>query len=62
MLFRSVNTAARLMQMAQPGELLLSRPVYDVVRGTLERQRVRFKGDVALRGRSGTIEVYSVTL
>ena len=58
----AVNTAARLMQMAQPGELLLSRPVYDVVRGTLEGQRVRFKGDVALRGRSGTIEVYSVTL
>ena len=58
----AVNTAARLMQMAQPGELLLSRPVYDVVRGTLEGRRVRFKGDVALRGRSGTIEVYSVTL
>jgi adenylate cyclase len=58
----AVNTAARLMQMAQPGELLLSRPVYDVVRGTLEGGRVRFKGDVALRGRSGTIEVYSVTL
>ena len=58
----AVNTAARLMQMAQPGELLLSRPVYDVVRGTLEGGRVRFKGDVALRGRSGTTEVYSVTL
>jgi class 3 adenylate cyclase len=48
--------------MAQPGELLLARPVYDAVRGTLEGRRVRFKGDVALRGRSGTIEVYSVTL
>jgi class 3 adenylate cyclase len=58
----AVNTAARLMQMAQPGELLLARPVYDAVRGTLEGRRVRFKGDVALRGRSGTIEVYSVTL
>jgi len=58
----AVNTAARLMQMAQPGELLLSRPVYDSVRGMLDGQRVRFKGEVALRGRSGTIEVYSVTL
>ena len=58
----AVNTAARLMQMAQPGELLLARPVYETVRGMLDGQRVRFKGEVALRGRSGTIEVYSVTL
>lgn len=58
----AVNTAARLMQMAQPSELLLSRPVYESVRGTLDSHRVRFKGQVALRGRSGTIEVYSVTL
>jgi len=58
----AVNTAARLMQMAQPGELLLSRPVYDSARAMLDGQRVRFKGEVALRGRSGTIEVYSVTL
>jgi class 3 adenylate cyclase len=58
----AVNTAARLMQMAQPSELLLARPVYESVRGTLDSQRVRFKGQVALRGRSGTIEVYSVTL
>jgi class 3 adenylate cyclase len=58
----AVNTAARLMQMAQPSELLLARPVYESVRGALDSQRVRFKGQVALRGRSGTIEVYSVTL
>ena len=58
----AVNTAARLMQMAQPGELLLARPVYESVRGMLDGQRVRFKGEVALRGRSGTTEVYSVTL
>jgi len=58
----AVNTAARLMQMAQPGELLLSRPVYDLVRGMLDGQRVRSKGEVALRGRSGTVEVYSVAL
>jgi class 3 adenylate cyclase len=58
----AVNTAARLMQMAQAGELLLSRPVYEAVRGLLPAQRVRSKGEVALRGRSATIEVYSVTL
>jgi class 3 adenylate cyclase len=58
----AVNTAARLMQMAQPSELLLARPVYESVRGTLDSQRVRFKGQVAPRGRSGTVEVYSVTL
>ena len=58
----AVNTAARLMQMAQPGELLLARPVYESVRAMLDGQRVRFKGEVALRGRSGTTEVYSVTL
>jgi class 3 adenylate cyclase len=55
----AVNTAARLMQMAQPGEALLSRPVYEAVRGTVS---ARSKGEVALRGRSGTIEVYSVSL
>ena len=58
----AVNTAARLMQMAQPGELLLARPVYEKVRGMLDGRGVRSKGEVALRGRSGTIEVYSVTL
>ncbi|MGQ0546845.1 MAG: adenylate/guanylate cyclase domain-containing protein [Betaproteobacteria bacterium] len=58
----AVNTAARLMQMARGGEMLLARPVYDAVRGLLEPQRVRFKGEVALRGRAGTVEVYSVTL
>lgn len=55
----AVNTAARLMQMAQPGELLLARPVYEAVRGMVS---ARSKGEVALRGRSGTIEVYSVSL
>jgi len=58
----AVNTAARLMQMAQAGELLLSRPVYEMVRPLLAPLSVRSRGEVALRGRSGTVEVYSVRL
>jgi len=58
----AVNTAARLVQMAQPGEMLVSRPVYDALRGMLAPERVCSKGEVALRGKSEAIEVYSVRL
>ena len=58
----AVNTAARLVQMAPPGEMLVSRPVYDAVRGMLAPERVRSRGEVALRGKSEAIEVYSVRL
>jgi class 3 adenylate cyclase len=58
----AVNTAARLMQMAAPGELLLSRAVYDAARGIFPADRVSPRGEIALRGKTEAIEVYSVLL
>ena len=58
----AVNTAARLMQIAQPGELLISRPVYEAARAILPPGQVSSRGELALRGKAGAIEVYSVRL
>jgi class 3 adenylate cyclase len=58
----TVNTAARLMQLAQGDEVLVSGTLYRSIRSFLPRERVRSRGDVALRGKSEPIEVYSVSL
>jgi class 3 adenylate cyclase len=58
----AVNTAARLMQQAKAGELLMSGAVYDAVAGLVPRGRVESRGAVALRGKSAPTRVYSVQL
>ena len=55
-----VNTAARLMQMAAAGEVLVCGPVFERIRHLLSGHRVDGRGDVALRGRSEPIPVFAV--
>jgi len=55
-----VNTAARLMQLAAAGEVLLCGPVYERIRPLLSGRAVQARGDVTLRGRSEPIPVYAV--
>ncbi|MDH3318412.1 MAG: response regulator [Betaproteobacteria bacterium] len=55
-----VNTAARLMQMAAAGEVLVCGPVYERIRRLLSGYSVTERGDVALRGRSEPIAVFAV--
>jgi class 3 adenylate cyclase len=55
-----VNTAARLMQMAAAGEVLLCGPVYERIRHLVPADRAEGRGDVALRGRTEPIAVYAV--
>jgi len=58
----TVNTAARLMQMARTDEVLLEATLYDAIRPLLPAERVQARGEVALRGKSETVRVYSVRL
>ncbi len=58
----AVNTAARLMQMAKAGELLVSGAVYDAVRQALPEHGVAARGNVALRGKAEATPVYSIQL
>jgi class 3 adenylate cyclase len=55
-----VNTAARLMQMAAAGEILLCGPVYERVRHLLQAGLVEERGNVTLRGKSEAIPVFAV--
>jgi class 3 adenylate cyclase len=50
------------MQMAQADEVLVSASLYESVQPLLPAQRVQSRGDVALRGKSGTLKVYSIRL
>jgi class 3 adenylate cyclase len=56
----AINTAARLTQMANAGEVLVSGPVHDAIRGALPAGRVEPRGDVALRGKSEPVAVYAL--
>jgi adenylate cyclase len=58
----AVNTAARLTQMANAGELLVSGAVYEAIRGAVPAGRLEPRGNVALRGKSEAIAVYSTQL
>jgi class 3 adenylate cyclase len=58
----TVNTAARLMQMARIDEVLLEATLYDAIRPLLPAERVQARGDVALRGKAEAVGVYSVRL
>ncbi|HEX9184341.1 MAG TPA: response regulator [Burkholderiales bacterium] len=56
-----VNTAARLMQVAAAGEVLLCGPLYQRVRHLIPADQVKERGDVTLRGKSEPIPVFAVT-
>ena len=58
----AVNTAARLMQMARAGELLVSGTVYEEIKELLPSGSVTSRGNVALRGKSEMTPVYAVEL
>jgi class 3 adenylate cyclase len=58
----AVNTAARLMQMARAGELLVSGPVYEEIRTLVPSASVAARGNIALRGKSEATAVYSIEL
>jgi len=58
----AVNTAARLMQMARAGELLVSGPVYDSIHEMVPQRCVAARGNVALRGKTEATPVYSIEL
>ena len=58
----AVNTAARLVQMAKAGELLISGAVYQSIREAIAPQAPVSRGDVALRGKREPTPVYSMQL
>ena len=58
----TVNTAARLMQMAHGDEVLVSGPMYQEIRDLVPAESVEARGEVALRGKSEAIDVYSIRL
>lgn len=55
-----VKTAARLIQLAKPGEVLVCGRVYEEVSSVVHDEQVESRGNVTLRGRSEPIPVYSV--
>lgn len=58
----AVNTASRLVQTAKPGEILVSGAVYETIRALVPAGAAKSRGEVALRGKSGTTPVWSITL
>ena len=56
----TVNTAARLKEMALIGEVLVSGDYYDSIRRLVPANRVESRGAVALRGKSETVRVYAI--
>jgi len=58
----AVNIASRLVQAAKPGEVLVSGPVYETIRAMVPAGAAKSQGDVALRGKSGTTPVWSITV
>ena len=55
-----VNSAARLMQIAQPYEVLVCDKVYEELRGIVPAENVESRGDVTLRGRAEPVKVFSL--
>lgn len=55
-----VNTAARLMEMAAPGEVLVCGPVFERIRHLVPAQSFEGRGDVTLRGKSEPIPVFAI--
>jgi predicted ATPase/class 3 adenylate cyclase len=54
----SVNLAARLMQAAEPGQLLVDRPTHDRVRDTTVHDGLE---PITVKGKTGRIEVWAVS-
>ncbi len=55
-----VNTAARLMQVAGPNEVLICGRVYEAVRDLLPAGTITPRGDISLRGKSEAAPVFAV--
>jgi class 3 adenylate cyclase/tetratricopeptide (TPR) repeat protein len=53
----SVNLAARLMQAAKPGQLLIDRPTHDRVRDSTVHDRLE---PISVKGKAGRIDVWAV--
>jgi predicted ATPase/class 3 adenylate cyclase len=53
----SVNLAARLMQAAKPGQLLIDRPTHDRVRDSTVLDRLE---PISVKGKAGRIDVWAV--
>ncbi len=58
----AVNTAARLVQAAQAGEILVSGVVYESVRAMVPAGAAQTQRDMALRGKAGETSIYSIRL
>ena len=58
----AVNTAARLVQAAQAGEILVSGVVYESVRAMVPAGATQTQRDMALRGKAGETSIYSIRL
>lgn len=56
----TVNSAARLMQLAEPYEILVCDKVYADLRDVVPPEQVASRGEVTLRGRAEPIHVYSL--
>ena len=56
----TVNTAARLMQMAQADEVLVAATLYESIRPLVPPGRAQARGAVALRGKCEAVGVYSI--
>jgi class 3 adenylate cyclase len=56
----AINTAARLTQMADAGEVLVSGAVHQAIRGALPAGRAEPRGDLTLRGKSEPVAVYAL--
>jgi len=56
----AVNTAARLVHVAKPGEVLVSGAVYQAIRHLLPEGAAEPLGDVPLRGKTEATPVYSL--
>jgi adenylate cyclase len=60
MIGNAVNTAARLMQMAQMGEALVSGEFFEAIRPLVPEDRVASRGPMTLRGKSEPVQVYAI--
>jgi class 3 adenylate cyclase len=57
-----VNSAARLMQLAQPYEVLICDRVHEALGSVVPAGQVEPRGDVTLRGRAEPIKVYCLNV
>lgn len=55
-----VNTAARLMELAAAGEILVCGSFYQRIHHLLREHRVEGRGDVTLRGKTEAIPVFAI--